>query len=716
MRASRVGRRTRGVGAMLCGGLALATAACGGEVEQGSALGRTHGDLTEGAAAGSQLSCADLLAQLKAELLARVDATAEQARNGGGALYPGAPLVRSVALARSISLTSSPASNAPASAVAGFSPTTSLMEGVEDGDFVKTDGDRIYLLHEAKLFIADTSGDALALVGALDIEGATNALLVRDGNVLVVSSVYSELPDESLGLPGYYQTYSKLTLVDGAADTPVVLRESYLRGYSYSLALTGDVARVVVQDWAGASLDYPSISYVDFLGRPRSQREIDAQVDLWALLEADSIERATLEDFLPERYERVAGQLTSQPPRCEDFLLLPGGENQAGSSHLLSIDLADPTSAWGDLAVLGGADSLQVGASSALLVHTDYGDGGALSTIHTTLHQFQLDGVAVIHSASADIAGYFATTPDITEAGLIRAVILRLDATDTGAGSQQVVTLAEEQGTLRTIGSLTLPADESVSTAGFVGDRGYVVSSAATSRLRVLDLSDPSAPVQRGQLETKNYISLLSPLGGGALLSVSQRQDLLGFASRTAVQLFDVSDADAPRLAGEHEYSSNVYSEASYDAHALSIHPDQNVFGINIQDYTRGQSSFDVFRWSAQSGPALLGSVASETQEMSIEQCLPLLGYALDPALLEELEQDPEASASLLQQCRSFAGTSIRRGLFKEDEVFTLSTVALSRRDLAALDGPAESQIELPASTSPTLLTPLPTESAPTSE
>src|SRR6187401_502247 len=118
MRASRVGRRTRGVGAMLCGGLALATAACGGEVEQGSALGRTHGDLTEGAAAGSQLSCADLLAQLKAELLARVDATAEQARNGGGALYPGAPLVRSVALARSISLTSSPASNAPASAVA----------------------------------------------------------------------------------------------------------------------------------------------------------------------------------------------------------------------------------------------------------------------------------------------------------------------------------------------------------------------------------------------------------------------------------------------------------------------------------------------------------------------------------------------------------------------------------------------------------------------
>jgi len=88
---------------------------------------------------------------------------------------------------------------------------------------------------------------------------------------------------------------------------------------------------------------------------------------------------------------------------------------------------------------------------------------------------------ASVH-AIVDIAGYFATTPDITEAGLIRAVILRLDATDTGAGSQQVVTLAEEQGTLRTIGSLTLPADESVSTARFVGDRGYVVSSAATSR------------------------------------------------------------------------------------------------------------------------------------------------------------------------------------------------------------------------------------------
>jgi hypothetical protein len=434
------------------------------------------------------------------------------------------------------------------------------------------------------------------------------------------------------------------------------------------------------------------------------------------LLEADSIERSTLEDFLPARYERAAGQLTPQATQCEDYLVLPGGVNQVGSSHLLSIDLADPTSAWGDLALLGSADYFQVGANSALLIHTDYGDGGALSTIHTGLHQFELDGVAATHTASGDFAGYFQSTPDITEDGLIRAVTVTFDASDAAAASQQVVTLGADQGALRTIGSLALPADESFTTARFVGDRGYLASYTQTARLRVLDLADPSAPVLRGQLEAEGYISLLQPLADGALVSVSQLQDPLGYSSRAAVQLFDVSNADAPRLAGEYEYSPGGSADASYDAHAFSIHPDQNLFGFTIQDYTSGASSFDVFRWSAEAGLSPLGSVASESQELTLEECLPLLGYALDPAQLEQLEQDPVASANLLQQCRNINGIGMRRGLFKGDDVFTLSTVALSQRELSALSGPALSRIELPAAAPPVLFAPVPIESASASE
>jgi hypothetical protein len=383
---------------------------------------------------------------------------------------------------------------------------------------------------------------------------------------------------------------------------------------------------------------------------------------------------------------------------------------------LLSIDLADPASAWGDLAVLGAADSFQLGPNSALLIHTDYGDGGALSTIHTGLHQFQLDGVAATQAASGDFEGYFQTTPDITEDGLIRAVTLTFDASDAAAASVQAVTLGADQGALRTIGSLALPAEESFGAARFVGDRGYLASYTQSTRLRVLDLSDPAAPVLRGQLEVEGYVGLLQPLADGALLSVSQIQDLFGYSSRAVAQLFDVSDADAPRLAGEYPYGQGVYADASYDPHAFSIHPDRNLVGFTVQNYTSGASSFDVFRWSAESGLSPVGSVASESQELTIEQCLPLLGYPLDPALIEQLEQDPVASANLLQQCRSFSGTSMRRGLFKDDDVFTLSTLALSQRDLSALGGPAQSQIVLPAPTPSVLFAPLPTESAPASD
>jgi len=109
--------------------------------------------------------------------------------------------------------------------------------------------------------------------------------------------------------------------------------------------------------------------------------------------------------------------------------------------------------------------------------------------------------------------------------------------TFTVASAQSITPLGSTQ--------LTLPKPESLRSVRFDGTRGYAITAERSDPLFTIDLSNPSAPKQAGELEMPGWIFHMEPRG----------DRLVGFGyedttwnSRLAVSLFDVSDLTKPTM------------------------------------------------------------------------------------------------------------------------------------------------------------------------
>lgn len=727
----------------------LGLVACAGEVAPDDGLVSTHGDLSAAsgdvatqaaedgvaddgtgqaeneAALSSGASCDALLAQLQNDLLEQVHLVAEQARvSPDYYYYGGGVFIEDVAPALA---PSSPVVGAPAppsaepgpSAFSGFSETTVQVPGVDEADFVKAEGDRLYLLHGGRLYVLDASNaSATQIVSSIALEGESSGLFVKDGQVAVISQHYGPLPgqEDDFYYYYYYPYYTKLTVLDTTGEAISVQRETFVEGFNGGSRRHGSVVRTLVQQTSKAQLDYPSVSYVDIFNNPRSQAEIDLQVDLWVLLTTESIEDSVIEDYLPGTFERVDGELIQQPPRCADYLLPGPGLIEAGATSIVALELAAPGAPLASTALLGYAEGVYANEDVLLVRQTDYGDyTQPIPELRTNIHRFELEGAATTYSASGSIDGYVQTPFGLDESGgVVRALSTedRYQITPIeGEGelieylgsSSRVVTLGTEGGALVELGrSPELAADGYLYQTRFAGDHAYAFSysyaadgSSVVGGLQVIDVSDPAAPALAGQLSTDAFPNLVVPLGSGRLLGVADRTDALGNFLGAGLVLFDVSDPAAPSVASE-VLLPQGYTEASYDPHAISFHPDRSLLTFPFQSYTTGLSSLEVFHLSPAVGLDHVASVAPTVREPSLLDCLAFFGYPTDPEFLELLEQNPELADSILNDCRVSFSSAARRGLFRGDELFLIHSLGIDAYSVYDLSGEPLGALELP--------------------
>jgi beta propeller domain-containing protein len=742
--------RAWGTVASIPGGCAfiLGLVACGSEATTDPGFARVQGDLSTAsedgagnaatandAALSSASSCDVLLAQLQNDLLEQVHERAEQARispdyyyYGGGVfiddvapeLGTAAPVASAPVSSPAVPSAAAPrAAAAPAFAGARFSETTVQVPGVDEADFVKAEGDRIYLLQGNSLYVLDAhDARATQVVSSTLIEGSPSDLYVRDGRVLVTSTVSGPLPGQEED-PYYYYYYSypsyaKLTVLDTRGDSVGVLRESFVEGYSGGSRRHGSVVRSLVQQQSKVQLDYPTVSYFDIFGNRRSQAEIDLQVDLWVLLTSESIEDSVVEDYLPETFERVDGALVEQPVRCGDYLLPGPGLFNAGATSIVSLDLDALDAPLGTATLLGYAEGVFANDDVLLIRQTDYGDyTQPLATYKTNIHRFALDGAATTYTASGSVAGYLSTSFGLDEAdGVIRTVAsedrYQIEPVDGGESyiylgtSNRVVTLEAEGSELVEIGhSQDIDTDGYVYQSRFVGDYGYLFTynqlGIGANDMFVVDVSNAAAPALVGQTTTDDYVGVLVPLRKDQLLSVSQVIDPTGQSfSQMALQLFDVSDPTAPSLASEHVFAAQGYTDASYDARAISFHPQRGLLSLPFQNYDSGQSTLEVFNVALSGGLEHLASLVPTGSEPTLLECLTFLGYSVDPEFLQFLEENPEYVESFLTECSYYWVATARRGLFRGDDLFAVDTLGIDAYSVYALSGPPIGEVDLP--------------------
>jgi uncharacterized secreted protein with C-terminal beta-propeller domain len=613
------GRRWRLSLCGLCGALTLLTAGC--ELLDSLTPDPLDTSRTELVAFSS---CTALETHLKSEALRTVNIFSGLAP-GGGSYQP-------MGFA-----SSADDSGADTSGTAGgdtaYSTTNNQEPGVAEADIFQVDETHAFALRDDHLVIIEAVGSGAGageggsglqiesgrIVADVAIDGwPVEMLLHEDSVVVIVRSTQSQMAAlygtrESRPSGGTVTRALVFDVTDRAA--PELVREVAIDGqYVAARRVDGQVYLV-----ARAMLGGPALS-----GTPQALSE-------WVDLQALSILDADLDQWIPYTYSTRFEGGAARDPRverasCSDAYHSPAvpGDDALG---ILSFDLSDAASPLQTTTIIGDGSLVYASRESIVVALTNYGvltygegdegpgsgdlfDGGwgdfdvfglegdddPAGSEATYLHRFALGGDGrALYDATGTVDGWILNQFSISErSGYLRVATQahrgEADAEsmvftlDVGGGSAvEDGGLALQEGGLRRMplaGSLRgIGLSEDLYAVRFRGDKGYLVTFRQVDPLWIVDLSNPRAPLLRGELQVPGFSTYLHPIEGNRLLAIGR-----GGWSNDEVKLsiFDVSDADAPRALDERVDGDD--SEALDEHRAFRYIADRQLLAVPIAD------------------------------------------------------------------------------------------------------------------------------------
>jgi hypothetical protein len=129
--------------------------------------------------------------------------------------------------------------------------------------------------------------------------------------------------------------------------------------------------------------------------------------------------------------------------------------------------------------------------------------------------------------------------------------------------------------------SMDLPRQEALKTVRFDGARAFAITFAETDPLFTIDLSNPAAPAQKGELVIPGWVYHLEPRGNRLIGLGLNRRDASGNLN---VSLFDVSDLSNPKMLQRVSFGPNY-----------SYSDQQITQGVMAEDQDRIQKAFRIY-------------------------------------------------------------------------------------------------------------------------
>lgn len=527
-----------------------------------------------------------------------------------------------------------------------YSGTNNQEEGVDEADFVKTDGYHIYYLNSKTLHILNTSimGN-VTLDSEMLIEGTPQAMML-DGNRLVVISSVSSWNLESdhpmrdaLGWGGEWSewrtnTLTKFTVIDiSNRSDPIESRELYIEGYYNTAREVNGTVRTVtyawlnipgLRSWLNLPNGYYQLEYDDPLRK--ELRQTAANVAMQENREI--LEAMNDSDILPRIYERAGDVVTTHgldENECNDFVA-PIGSSNRGFISIFTLDLDSEELAFEADHILGNHPLVYSSADTMIITENSWDWwwfwGNSNNNEATNIHSFDISQEGdTTYRGSGRVDGTILNQFSISEyEGKVRV------ATTTGQWGQwwlgdevdpmesHVVVLEAQDGpmgkqALNEIGRVDgIAEDERIWSCRFDGEMAYVVTFRNMDPLWTIDLSDPTAPVILGELEVPGVSTYIHPLSEDTLLTIGlgPGDEATGEGldwSKIQISLFDVSDPTTPTrsavlnasplLNPNEEGWSWSWSEATYEHKAFQYWNGQLAIPLSTYRYNNNQGDWN---------------------------------------------------------------------------------------------------------------------------
>lgn len=569
--------------------------------------------------------------------------------------------------------------------------TNNQVAGVDEADFVKNDGQYIYLAQNGVLRIVDAwPAEQTHEVSATALPGKPRKLFVEGDRALVYVAMGTvgqtdtgwQRPECTYGYDCDFTgdgTQTKIMVFDIAdRAAPALVREVDLAGSLIAARRVDDAVHTVVTQGGSPFPALPTspeggdlCAYGD--GPPPLHFRVAARRAFEKLRDQNTqaILAADLDLRLQGIRDSLAPDADIAETACASLFASPQQDGSAFTS-IVSMNMQLPTPATVST-IISRPGAVYADADSLYMAVSHLWDEEQRSTIH----KFAISGLPnqTHYVGSGTVPGRALNQFAMDE----RDEYLRI-ATTTGhapspdAVSQLSVLAEGPTGDLEIVGSVGgIAPSEDIRSVRFDGTRAFVVTFKKTDPLFAFDLSDPREPRQLGELKIPGFSTYMHLLDEHHLLTIGYDADDHGsfaYFDGVLLQIFDVSDPTAPALAHKHVIGTRGSSSEALTNHlAFTWYPEYGLLSIPMticeggDDGTYGQtmtfSGLMLFDASVGAGFAEHGRVAH-----------------------------PPSDNITCGNWWTDAKSVVRRSLFLDQYVYSISDAHLKVRDVNNLAAP----------------------------
>lgn len=405
-----------------------------------------------------------------------------------------------------------------------YSGTNVQVEGIDEGDVVKTDGKYIYALDVdySVIKIVKMRGKVLEEVGKINLEAESGGKsfyeLYVSGNTLLAIG----------GQMDHWSSGGTCVLTFDISDKEKPKKQ-------------GDVVQSGSYKSSRLSGDY-LYTFTTFMA--------DTSKGRW---HKSSYVPSVEEELIPMK-----------------DICIP--ENPSGKQYLVmtAIDLKHPDRVVGRKAIYGSTSTFYVSQSNIYMA-----GGQEYGNRTTEICKVPYKEGRFLKPIKGKVKGSLKNSFSMDEyKGNLRLVTtLQLGA----RGEYNNVYVLDEN--LKELGSiLKLAKDEKIYSARFMGDMGYFVTYRETDPLFSVDLSNPRDPKIIGELKIPGFSEYLHFYGKNQLLGIGKTD-----GRDIKISMFDISDPANVKEKSTHEIREAYYAEALGNHKAVMIDVDKNLFGFSTR-------------------------------------------------------------------------------------------------------------------------------------
>ncbi|MCL2055518.1 MAG: beta-propeller domain-containing protein [Oscillospiraceae bacterium] len=498
-----------------------------------------------------------------------------------------------------------------------ISETNVQVEGIEEGDIVKTDGNNIYVASEenSAVYVIGTDNGKMEIIHTYKRENAKPAeLLLYDGKLIVIWKERGE--ERHVVHTGIFSKEYSMGYTGERENRAYV--GNYGRDYQHE---------TIAEVYETKNLKEIKASYSQ-KGNYISSRMVGSNIYLTTTHAPDLPNFFTAEDtdkYIPSYTVNGKTQLV----KAAD-IIIPKNIDVIRYTIVGGLDVNSPSLFVSNQLVLGKADITYVSKENIYVA--------GISTVRnsytrfTDIAKFNYGrGLIKFHSAGR-VHGWVLNQMNMDEHKGYLRVASQIDDRNRKPSLEANLTILDLN--MNTVSTITgIGETEKMRSSRFMGDIAYIVTFMMTDPLYSFDLSDPRNPKILDELKIPGYSSYMHSWDNESLLGVGFSANDWGRKTGVKLSMFDTKDNE--NLSERHVYTidleelgarGNIRSPIEDEHRSVIVSQSRNLiaFPFSYSYYEEGSddskyvTKYALFAYDSKTGFRPLGEIESERQSGSI--------------------------------------------------------------------------------------------------